>query len=158
MLRDPRYVLGAALAVIAGAYLAGAALELIKLFVERPRPEEVLAAQAQLTHGRSWSHIASFPSGHLMVTAAMAGAAGSALARLRPLLLGYVGVIALTRVTFGAHFPIDVVVGALLGYQLGVFSAALLRSAGLLPARALETWLAPIEAVHLSGAPQSHSA
>ena len=33
---------------------AGAAIEVVKLFVDRARPEEVLGAQAQLSHGRSW--------------------------------------------------------------------------------------------------------
>ena len=41
-LRRPRYVLGAALGVVLAAYFAGAALELVKLFIDRARPEEVL--------------------------------------------------------------------------------------------------------------------
>ena len=90
VLRRPRYVLGAALAVVLGAYLAGAAIEVVKLFVDRARPEEVLGAQAQLSHGRNWAHLASFPSGHLIVTAAMATAAATAVPRLRRPLVGYV--------------------------------------------------------------------
>jgi membrane-associated phospholipid phosphatase len=35
---------------------------------------------------------------------------------------------------FGAHFPLDVLMGTVLGYELGVFSARLLASARLLPA------------------------
>jgi membrane-associated phospholipid phosphatase len=42
-------------------------------------------------------------------------------------------VIAVTRVLFGAHFPIDVVVGAALGYELGMFTTRLLANARLLP-------------------------
>ena len=41
-LRRARFVLGATLGVVLAAYFAGAALEVIKLFVERARPEEVL--------------------------------------------------------------------------------------------------------------------
>jgi membrane-associated phospholipid phosphatase len=37
-------------------------------------------------------------------------------------------------VTFGAHFPFDVVVGAALGYELGLFTARLMAAARLLPA------------------------
>ena len=37
---------------------------------------------------------------------------------------------------FGAHFPLDVVVGAVIGSQVGRFSVALTRAAGLLPAAA----------------------
>jgi membrane-associated phospholipid phosphatase len=134
-LRRPRYVLGAALSVALAAYVAGAALEIVKLFIERARPEEVLGAQLQLSHGRSWAHLASYPSGHLIVTAAMAAAAGAAVPRLRRPLLGYVALVGLTRVLFGAHFPLDVVVGAVMGYELGLFSVALLTRTRLLPAR-----------------------
>ncbi len=133
-LRRPRYVLGAALGVVLAAYFAGAALELVKLFIDRARPEEVLGAQVQLSHGRSWAHLASYPSGHLIVTAAMASAAAAAVPVLRRPLIVYVALVALTRVTFGAHFPIDVLVGAALGYEFGLFAARLMASARLLPA------------------------
>jgi membrane-associated phospholipid phosphatase/MFS family permease len=134
VLRRPRHVLGAVLAVVLGAYFAGVALELVKLFIERARPEEVLGGQVQLSHGRSWAHIASYPSGHLIVTTAMAAAAATALPVLRRPLIAYVAVIALTRVMFGAHFPLDVLVGTVLGYELGTFSARLIASAHMLPA------------------------
>jgi membrane-associated phospholipid phosphatase/MFS family permease len=132
--RRPRYVIGTAVAVVLAGYLAGAALEVVKVFIERARPEEVLGSQVLLSHDRSWSHIASFPSGHLIVTAAMATAAASAVPLLRAPLVAYVGLVAFTRVLFGAHFPIDVVVGAAFGYELGLFTAALLANARLLPA------------------------
>ena len=127
-------MLGAVLGMVLAAYLAGAAIEVIKLFVERARPEEVLGAQVLLAEGRSWAHLASYPSGHLIVTAAMASAAAAALPVLRGPLLAYVVMIGLTRVLFGAHFPIDVVVGAVMGYELGVFAFRLMASARLLPA------------------------
>ena len=44
--------------------------------------------------------------------------------------------IGLTRVLFGAHFPLDVLVGAVMGYGLGLFAARLMASARLLPAQA----------------------
>jgi membrane-associated phospholipid phosphatase len=134
VLRRPRHVLGAVLGVVLAAYFAGVALEVVKLFIERARPEEVLGGQVQLSHDRSWAHIASYPSGHLIVTTAMAAAAATALPVLRRPLIAYVAVIALTRVMFGAHFPLDVLVGAVLGYELGVFSARLMASARMLPA------------------------
>jgi membrane-associated phospholipid phosphatase/MFS family permease len=133
-LRRPRYVFGAALGVVLAAYVAGAALEVVKLFVERARPEEVLGVQIDLSHGRSWAHLASYPSGHLIVTAAMATAAATAVRALRVPLLGYVALVGLTRVMFGAHFPLDVLVGAALGYEIGLFAARLMASARLLPA------------------------
>jgi len=148
-LRRPRHVLGAALGVVLAAYLAGVALEIVKLFIDRARPEEVLGAQIQLSHARSWAHLASYPSGHLIVTAAMATAAAAAVPALRRPLIAYVVLVALTRVTFGAHFPFDVVVGAALGYELGLFAARLMSSARLLP----DTDLYP-----LSARPGLHSA
>jgi hypothetical protein len=39
----------------------------------------------------------------------------------------------ITRITFGAHFPIDVAAGAFFGYEVGRFSAALSHALGLLP-------------------------
>jgi membrane-associated phospholipid phosphatase/MFS family permease len=134
VLRRPRYVLGAALGVVLAAYVAGAAIELVKLFVERARPEEVLGGQVLLSEGRSWAHLASFPSGHLIVTTAMASAAAVALPVLRKPLIAYVVLIGLTRILFGAHFPLDVLAGAVLGYEIGLFSARLMASARLLPA------------------------
>lgn len=132
-LRRPRYVIGTAIAVVLAGYLAGAALEVVKVFIERARPEEVIGAQVQLSHDRSWSHIASYPSGHLIVTTAMAAAAAAAVRVLRWPLVVYVGAVAFTRVLFGAHFPLDVVVGAALGYELGLFTANLFANARLLP-------------------------
>ena len=134
VLRRPRYVVGAALGVVLAAYVAGAAIEVVKLFVERARPEEVLGGQVLLAEGRSWAHLASFPSGHLIVTTAMASAAAVALPILRKPLIAYVVLIGLTRVLFGAHFPLDVLAGAVLGYEIGLFSASLMASARLLPA------------------------
>jgi dolichol-phosphate mannosyltransferase len=149
VLRRPRYVIGATLGVVLAAYVAGAAIELVKLFVERARPEEVLGGQVLLAEGRSWAHLASFPSGHLIVTTAMASAAAVALPILRKPLIAYVVLIGLTRVLFGAHFPLDVLAGAVLGYEIGVFSARLMASARLLPVPVPE--LAP-EALRLGSA------
>jgi dolichol-phosphate mannosyltransferase len=143
-LRRPRYVLGAALGVVLAAYLAGAAIEIVKLFVERARPEEVLGTQVQLAEGRSWAHLASFPSGHLIVTAAIASAASVAVPALRRPLIAYTVLIALTRVLFGAHFPLDVLVGAAVGYELGLFAARLMGSARLLPVAVPELGPAPL--------------
>jgi membrane-associated phospholipid phosphatase len=131
-----RRALGAAVAVVGAAFASDLVLQSIHLVVERPRPEEVLGSQAALVDGRSWAALASFPSGHLMVTTAMAVAAMSAVPALRRPLWIYVGAIALTRVLFGAHFPLDVAVGFFFGYEMGRFSAALCAELGLLPAEA----------------------
>jgi MFS family permease len=131
--RRARYAAGAAVAVVLAGYSAGAVLNFIKLFGDRARPEEVLGDQVLLTHGRTWAEIASYPSGHLIVTAALVTATAAILPRLRPVLYTYLAAIALTRITFGAHFPIDVVVGAVLGREFALFSVALATNARLLP-------------------------
>ena len=56
----------------------------------------------------------------------------------------YVALVALTRVMFGAHFPLDVLVGAVVGYELGVFAAHLLASGRLLPAPRADAALARV--------------
>jgi membrane-associated phospholipid phosphatase/MFS family permease len=145
VLRRPRYVVGTAVAVVLAGYLAGAALEVVKVFIDRARPEEVLGAEVLLSHGRSWSHIAAFPSGHLIVTAAMAAAAATAAPVLRWPLLAYTAAVAFTRVLFGAHFPLDVIVGAGFGYELGLFTASLIANARLLPAAGLARRARPLE-------------
>jgi membrane-associated phospholipid phosphatase len=137
MTRRVRYAVGVGVAVVLAGYLAGVALEFAKVFVDRPRPEEVLGAEAWTSHARDWSHIASYPSGHLIVTTALATVAAAAVPKLRSALLVYVVAVGATRVLFGAHFPLDVVVGTALGYELGVLSVAMVASAGWLPAAML---------------------
>ena len=94
----------------------------------------MLGAQVQLSHDRSWGHLASFPSGHLIVASAMATAAAVAVRALRHPLLAYVVLVGLTRVLFGAHFPLDVLVGAVVGHEIGAFAARLMASGRMLPA------------------------
>jgi membrane-associated phospholipid phosphatase len=132
--RRLRYVIGAVFTVVLAGYAAGAALNFVKLFVERARPEEVLTDQVLLSHGRTWSEIASYPSGHLIVTAALVTAAAAIVPQLRTVLYTYLAAIAVTRITFGAHFPLDVFVGAVLGREFGLLSVTLAANARLLPA------------------------
>jgi membrane-associated phospholipid phosphatase len=116
--------------------LADLVLEIVQLGVDRPRPEEALGGEALRSHDRHWSHIPSFPSGHLIVTAALVTAATAMAPAQRPFLLVYLAAVAVTRISFGAHFPLDVLIGTIAGVQVGRFSSALTRAAGLLPARA----------------------
>ncbi len=131
-LTSPRKVLGVLAAVVLAAFLSDVLVQAVYLVHDRARPEEVLGGQALLTNGRHWSHIASFPSGHLTVTTAIAVAAMSTVPALRAPMWIYVAAIAITRITFGAHFPLDVVVGVVFGYEVGRFSAAFVHATGLL--------------------------
>jgi membrane-associated phospholipid phosphatase/MFS family permease len=135
VLRRLRYIVGAAIAVVLAGYVAGVALELVKVFIERSRPEEVLGSDVLLSESRTWSHLASYPSGHMIVTAALATVAGAIAPWLRAPLVVYVAAVGFSRVLFGSHFPLDVVVGTVLGYEFGLFTVAMVASARLLPAR-----------------------
>ena len=132
LLTRTRATLAVAFAVLFAGLFSDLLVQVTYLLYDRPRPEEVLGEQALLaTPTRTWAHIASFPSGHLVVTTAIAVAGMALVPRLRNAIWVYVGLIALTRVTFGAHFPLDVVVGAVFGYEVGMFSASLPHALGM---------------------------
>jgi membrane-associated phospholipid phosphatase/predicted MFS family arabinose efflux permease len=133
--RRLRYAGGALLAMAFAGVFADLVLELIQLGVDRPRPEEAIGAEVQRSHGRHWSHIPSFPSGHLIVTTALVVAAATMAPLLRFPAFAYLAAIAVTRITFGAHFPLDVAVGTIVGWQVGLFAVAVMRTTGLLPQR-----------------------
>jgi membrane-associated phospholipid phosphatase len=148
-----RVALATALVVTFAGLFSDLLVQSVYLVYDRPRPEEVLSAQFSLVEGRHWSHIASFPSGHLVVTTAIAVAAMSLVPALRAPLWIYVGLIAFTRIAFGAHFPMDVIVGLVFGYVVGRFSAELPYAMGALrgkPASAIpfaEHWHVPKRAL-----------
>jgi membrane-associated phospholipid phosphatase/MFS family permease len=131
--RRVRFAVGALVAMVFSAVFADLVLEVIQFGFDRPRPEEALGPEVARSHGRHWAHIPSFPSGHLIVTAALASTAAALAPRLRPVLLGYVLAVAVTRMTFGAHFPLDVTVGAILGWEVGRFTVAVMQAARLVP-------------------------
>lgn len=127
-----RAAVAVALAVLVAGLFSDLLVQAVYLLYERPRPEEVAGLDVLLvTPERTWAHIASFPSGHMVVTTAIAVAGMTLVPALRGPFWAYIGLIALTRVTFGAHFPLDAVVGAVFGYYVGLFSAWLPHAIGL---------------------------
>ena len=126
-----RAALGAALATTIAALWADVLVQLVYMLYVRDRPEEVLGPQALLVEGGHWAHIASFPSGHMVVTTAIVVAGICAVPWLRVPFWVYCGVIGLTRITFGAHFPVDVLAGMAFGYPVGVFAWELVERLGL---------------------------
>jgi undecaprenyl-diphosphatase len=89
---------------------------LLKSAVARARPALALGIDLRdpLTNINSYS----FPSGHSMVSFLGADMIGRRLRPIRIPLLVLAALIALTRVICGAHFPLDIFVGAMLGLTL----------------------------------------
>jgi membrane-associated phospholipid phosphatase/MFS family permease len=129
----PRRLLGAAAAVLVAAFLSDLLVQAVYLLVDRPRPSEALGGEVLLSHGLTWAHIASFPSGHMVVTSAIVAVAIAIAPALRTPLWLYVCAVGLTRILFGAHFAFDVIVGVAFGYVVGQFAVALAQTTGLLP-------------------------
>ena len=101
--------------VLGSALVAWGILEAVYAVYDRPRPEEVVGADHVTRGDHTWAHLNSFPSGHMAITAALAVAVALLFPRLRHALWAYVAAVAVTRVLFGAHFPLDVVAGTALG-------------------------------------------
>jgi predicted MFS family arabinose efflux permease len=137
LLAGPRRIPGVlALEIVAGTLAIGL-LEGVYALYDRPRPSEVFeGAEIVLAYGHDWARIEAFPSGHMAVITALAAATWFVFPRLRYPLIGYVALNAVTRVLFGAHFPLDVVGGIVLGYGSALAARALFVQTGLFAARA----------------------
>ncbi|MCL5279295.1 MAG: phosphatase PAP2 family protein [Planctomycetes bacterium] len=96
----------------------------LKAIVRRCRPSTVVAASRQALSLRDipWYEKGSFPSGDTAVAFAVATTLSSSLGRLwAPALFAAAGAIGLFRVTGLAHYPSDVMAGALIGVLCGVY-------------------------------------
>ncbi|MGH6767739.1 MAG: phosphatase PAP2 family protein [Xanthobacteraceae bacterium] len=96
--------------------IPGVFTSVVKRIVARGRPyvgSEVDPFLYKLTVWRS--DFASMPSGHTTTAFAAAVAFGTLWPQLRPLMWTYACVIALSRIATTAHFPSDVVAGAIVG-------------------------------------------
>lgn len=124
-----------AIAIIAGAVLAGLLAEVLKLLIgrERPGPHEGLYYFKPFLHAFADSRNLGMPSSH----AAVAFGGGVALARLFPpaawVLIGLAVGCAYSRVLSGAHFVSDVYVGAILGWLAGAWAAAWVKNRSAAP-------------------------
>ena len=108
-----------AIAALSGAVIA----QTFKRFFQRPRPVAVLP---ELRIRCAIPVCSSFPSGHTLTAFSVAMAFGGMQTPWGVALLLLAGGIAASRVHLGAHYPMDVLVGALMGgtfghllYQLG---------------------------------------
>lgn len=103
-----------------GALLALAVSQALKRTCRRPRPSEGIDGGpcAVRTHGADPDAF-SFPSGHTAVAFAAAVALAGAGSGLGLVVAMLAGGIAVSRVYLGAHYPLDVAAGAVLGAGCG---------------------------------------
>ena len=100
------------LAFVSGFVARVVIAEPVRILVARARPYEVLPAIHQLVDhalGRS------FPSGHATLAFAIAGAVFFVHRKAGVVLFFVAGIVSISRVIAGVHWPSDVAAGAILG-------------------------------------------
>lgn len=125
--RLPATALIAAPALIAASLASGG----VKDAFGRLRPP---LAHDSLTALVSLPSDPSFPSGHATTAFAAAGVVAALHPRLRAPVLALAGLVALSRVYLGVHYPTDVVAGALLGLLIAAVAVTTGRRMGAAPA------------------------
>jgi undecaprenyl-diphosphatase len=96
--------------------LPGLVFTIAKRLIGRARPLVGGSIDPFLYSPLSWRvQYASFPSGHAVDAFAAAAAIGALWPKARPLMWTYAVIIALSRVAVTAHFPSDVIAGAIFG-------------------------------------------
>jgi membrane-associated phospholipid phosphatase len=94
--------------------LPGLVFTIVKRLIGRARPLVGGSIDPFLYSPLSWKvQYASFPSGHAVDAFAAAAAIGALWPKARPLMWTYAVIIALSRVAVTAHFPSDVIAGAI---------------------------------------------
>lgn len=96
---------------------------ILKPMVARARPTAEMGAI--IVGGGSDNF--SFPSGHATIAFAMAVVLASKEPRGKWLFYVLATLIALSRVYIGVHYPLDIIVGCLLGYAIGRISLRISR-------------------------------
>jgi undecaprenyl-diphosphatase len=99
------------------AALAALVSQVVKRSLRRPRPS-ARGLEALIENPDAFS----FPSGHAASAFAVAVALAGQGAGLGPLALVLAGLIGVSRVYLGAHYPLDVAVGAMLGCGCGALA------------------------------------
>ncbi|MBI5561816.1 MAG: phosphatase PAP2 family protein [Deltaproteobacteria bacterium] len=103
--------------------LSGVAVNILKTAFERPRPGHATGAVLRLLEHPSLfdfsSVFNSMPSGHATAAFAFAWVSARRAPRLAPVFYGLALCVAASRVYLGAHYPSDVVIGALVGTGAG---------------------------------------
>lgn len=104
-------------AAAGGLFVAGA-----KVVVGRERPPTYFERQGVSIHTQSKKPPDnSFPSGHTQTAFSTATYLSLLYPALSPLFLLLAGLVGLSRISLGVHFPLDVLVGALLGVGFAIW-------------------------------------
>ncbi len=120
-----------ALLLGAAAGLATVASQVLKRLARRPRPAAGL--HGFVPSGKDPDEY-SFPSGHTAAAFAVAVALAGGSPGLAAVALVLAAGIGLSRIYLGAHYPLDVAAGVLLGAGAGCFARLLVEGWRLLPA------------------------
>jgi undecaprenyl-diphosphatase len=119
-----------ALLLATGATLGLCVSQVLKRLCRRERPSVGIGGRAVKALAENPDAF-SFPSGHTAVAFAVAVALAGQGAGLGELTLGLACAIGVSRVYLGAHYPLDVLVGAALGAGVGWISQWLVLSGTL---------------------------
>ena len=120
--------------------LSGLLNDLVKLIAGRPRPNFAAASPAPFTFGYEFE---SFPSGHTAVAFALALSLALLWPRWRWPLVIFALAIAASRVLLSAHYPADVLGGALVAWLTVTWLSSYLADRGLVFRRGYGGCLAP---------------
>jgi len=114
-------------ALLVAAIVTTVAIHTLKPWLDLPRPAAVLGAEAITIIGPEL-RAKAMPSGHAAAALTLAGALVPVMkgrgARTAVLLL--MTLVALSRVVVGAHWPMDVMAGALIGWMSGMIALRLM--------------------------------
>jgi membrane-associated phospholipid phosphatase len=118
--------------LFAAIALPGLVVTIVKRLIGRARPLVGGSVDPFLFLPLGWKvEYASFPSGHATDAFAAALAVGALWPKARPWMWTYAVLIAVSRVVLTAHYPSDVLAGAIVGVSGAVLVRAWLASRGL---------------------------